>query len=190
MWWNHLPASVAFCDVETTGLGNDDRIAIKRDKIGASTSIRRSSFPRQRRCFKSNCARKDRRPGDSISQALSLERSGCDSSMDWSVFFLLLGGLSDCPTDPAGRDVRSGVSRTRLAFVRERPSTSGMQSLGGSPLPGSNTRYRYFRPGRPLARPRLIIPMPPKLTGIDQTDPPPVPHPTIERKSLRASMKA
>jgi DNA polymerase III subunit epsilon len=26
MWWNHLPASVAFCDVETTGLGNDDRI--------------------------------------------------------------------------------------------------------------------------------------------------------------------
>ncbi len=26
MWWNHLPTSVAFCDVETTGLGNDDRI--------------------------------------------------------------------------------------------------------------------------------------------------------------------
>src|SRR5262249_57869431 len=26
MWWDHLPASVAFCDVETTGLGNDDRI--------------------------------------------------------------------------------------------------------------------------------------------------------------------
>jgi DNA polymerase III subunit epsilon len=26
MWWAHLPASVAFCDVETTGLGNDDRI--------------------------------------------------------------------------------------------------------------------------------------------------------------------
>jgi DNA polymerase III subunit epsilon len=26
MWWNHLPASAAFCDVETTGLGNDDRI--------------------------------------------------------------------------------------------------------------------------------------------------------------------
>lgn len=116
-------------------------IPIKRDKIGASTSIRRSSFPRQRRCFKSNCyrrARKDRRPGDSISQALSLERSGCDSSMDWSVFFLPLGGLSDCPTDPAGRDVRSGVSRTRLAFVRERPSTSGMQSLGGSPAVHGN----------------------------------------------------
>jgi hypothetical protein len=27
MWWDHLPASAAFCDVETTGLGNDDRIA-------------------------------------------------------------------------------------------------------------------------------------------------------------------
>ena len=26
MWWNHLPTSVVFCDVETTGLGNDDRI--------------------------------------------------------------------------------------------------------------------------------------------------------------------
>src|SRR6516162_4909438 len=26
MWWNQLSASVAFCDVETTGLGNDDRI--------------------------------------------------------------------------------------------------------------------------------------------------------------------
>jgi DNA polymerase III subunit epsilon len=26
MWWGHLPASVAFCDVETTGLGNHDRI--------------------------------------------------------------------------------------------------------------------------------------------------------------------
>jgi hypothetical protein len=26
MWWDHLPASVAFWDVETTGLGNDDRI--------------------------------------------------------------------------------------------------------------------------------------------------------------------
>jgi DNA polymerase-3 subunit epsilon len=26
MWLDHLPASVAFCDVETTGLGNDDRI--------------------------------------------------------------------------------------------------------------------------------------------------------------------
>ena len=26
MWWDHLPASVVFCDVETTGLGNDDRI--------------------------------------------------------------------------------------------------------------------------------------------------------------------
>jgi DNA polymerase III subunit epsilon len=26
MWWNRLPASMAFCDVETTGLGNDDRI--------------------------------------------------------------------------------------------------------------------------------------------------------------------
>jgi DNA polymerase-3 subunit epsilon len=26
MWWDHLPASAAFCDVETTGLGNDDRI--------------------------------------------------------------------------------------------------------------------------------------------------------------------
>ena len=26
MGWDHLPASVAFCDVETTGLGNDDRI--------------------------------------------------------------------------------------------------------------------------------------------------------------------
>jgi DNA polymerase III subunit epsilon len=26
MWWDHLPASVAFCDVETTGLGNHDRI--------------------------------------------------------------------------------------------------------------------------------------------------------------------
>jgi DNA polymerase-3 subunit epsilon len=26
MWRDHLPASVAFCDVETTGLGNHDRI--------------------------------------------------------------------------------------------------------------------------------------------------------------------
>jgi DNA polymerase III subunit epsilon len=26
MWWDHLPASVAFCDVETTGVGNHDRI--------------------------------------------------------------------------------------------------------------------------------------------------------------------
>ncbi len=26
MGWDHLPASVAFCDVESTGLGNDDRI--------------------------------------------------------------------------------------------------------------------------------------------------------------------
>jgi DNA polymerase III subunit epsilon len=26
MWWNHLPVSVVFCDVETTGLGNDARI--------------------------------------------------------------------------------------------------------------------------------------------------------------------
>ena len=26
MGWDHLPASAAFCDVETTGLGNDDRI--------------------------------------------------------------------------------------------------------------------------------------------------------------------
>jgi hypothetical protein len=26
MRWDHLPASVAFCDVETTGLGNHDRI--------------------------------------------------------------------------------------------------------------------------------------------------------------------
>ncbi len=26
MWWNHLPASVAFCDVETTGFGHHDRI--------------------------------------------------------------------------------------------------------------------------------------------------------------------
>ncbi len=26
MWLHHLPASVAFCDVETTGLGNHDRI--------------------------------------------------------------------------------------------------------------------------------------------------------------------
>ena len=26
MWLDYLPASVAFCDVETTGLGNDDRI--------------------------------------------------------------------------------------------------------------------------------------------------------------------
>jgi DNA polymerase III subunit epsilon len=26
MWWDHLPASVAFCDVETTGLANHDRI--------------------------------------------------------------------------------------------------------------------------------------------------------------------
>src|SRR6476661_7982544 len=26
MWPSHLPASVAFCDVETTGLGNHDRI--------------------------------------------------------------------------------------------------------------------------------------------------------------------
>ncbi len=26
MWWDHLPASVVFCDVETTGLGNDDRV--------------------------------------------------------------------------------------------------------------------------------------------------------------------
>jgi len=26
MWWDHLPASAAFCDVETTGLGNHDRI--------------------------------------------------------------------------------------------------------------------------------------------------------------------
>jgi DNA polymerase-3 subunit epsilon len=26
MWWAHLPASMAFCDVETTGLGNHDRI--------------------------------------------------------------------------------------------------------------------------------------------------------------------
>src|SRR6266542_3309744 len=26
MWLDHLPASVAFCDVETTGLGNHDRI--------------------------------------------------------------------------------------------------------------------------------------------------------------------
>ena len=26
MWWDHLPASVVFCDVETTGLGSDDRI--------------------------------------------------------------------------------------------------------------------------------------------------------------------
>jgi DNA polymerase III subunit epsilon len=26
MWWDHLPASAAFCDVETTGLGNHDRV--------------------------------------------------------------------------------------------------------------------------------------------------------------------
>jgi DNA polymerase-3 subunit epsilon len=26
MWWDQLPASAAFCDVETTGLGNHDRI--------------------------------------------------------------------------------------------------------------------------------------------------------------------
>ena len=26
MWLDHLPASVAFCDVETTGLGNHDHI--------------------------------------------------------------------------------------------------------------------------------------------------------------------
>jgi DNA polymerase III subunit epsilon len=26
MWLDHLPASVAFCDVETTGLGNHDRV--------------------------------------------------------------------------------------------------------------------------------------------------------------------
>ena len=26
MWPSHLPASVAFCDVETTGLSNQDRI--------------------------------------------------------------------------------------------------------------------------------------------------------------------
>ena len=26
MWLDHLPASVAFCNVETTGLGNHDRI--------------------------------------------------------------------------------------------------------------------------------------------------------------------
>jgi hypothetical protein len=26
MWLDHLPASVAFCDVETTGLGTHDRI--------------------------------------------------------------------------------------------------------------------------------------------------------------------
>jgi DNA polymerase III subunit epsilon len=26
MWWDHLPTSVAFCDVETTGLGNHDRM--------------------------------------------------------------------------------------------------------------------------------------------------------------------
>ena len=26
MWLDHLPASVAFCDVETTGLGCYDRI--------------------------------------------------------------------------------------------------------------------------------------------------------------------
>jgi uncharacterized protein YprB with RNaseH-like and TPR domain len=26
MWLNRIPASVAFCDVETTGLGNHDRI--------------------------------------------------------------------------------------------------------------------------------------------------------------------
>ena len=26
MWLDRLPASVAFCDVETTGLGNHDRI--------------------------------------------------------------------------------------------------------------------------------------------------------------------
>jgi DNA polymerase III subunit epsilon len=26
MWLGHLPGSVAFCDVETTGVGNDDRI--------------------------------------------------------------------------------------------------------------------------------------------------------------------
>ena len=26
MWLDHLPASVAFCDVETTGLGKHDRI--------------------------------------------------------------------------------------------------------------------------------------------------------------------
>jgi DNA polymerase III epsilon subunit-like protein len=26
MWWDHLPASVAFCDVETTGFANHDRI--------------------------------------------------------------------------------------------------------------------------------------------------------------------
>jgi DNA polymerase-3 subunit epsilon len=26
MWLDHLPASVAFCDIETTGLGNHDRI--------------------------------------------------------------------------------------------------------------------------------------------------------------------
>ena len=26
MWPSHLPASVAFCDVETTGLRRDDRI--------------------------------------------------------------------------------------------------------------------------------------------------------------------
>jgi hypothetical protein len=26
MWWDQLPASAVFCDVETTGLGNHDRI--------------------------------------------------------------------------------------------------------------------------------------------------------------------
>lgn len=26
MWLDRIPASVAFCDVETTGLGKDDRI--------------------------------------------------------------------------------------------------------------------------------------------------------------------
>jgi uncharacterized protein YprB with RNaseH-like and TPR domain len=26
MWLDRIPASIAFCDVETTGLGKDDRI--------------------------------------------------------------------------------------------------------------------------------------------------------------------
>jgi hypothetical protein len=33
MWLDHLPASVAFCDVETTGLGNHDRIVNARFRV-------------------------------------------------------------------------------------------------------------------------------------------------------------
>ena len=53
MWPDHLPASVAFCDVETTGLGNHDRIVsfggigmIRRD-----VTVRRVLVPNRSAVF-------------------------------------------------------------------------------------------------------------------------------------------